>query len=252
MEEIVSKKEGSCLNCGAEVQGNYCSNCGQKFQPTKLPIKLFLEDVVETLFTFDNRIFKTLKDLFIKPGKITTDYIAGQRAKYLPPLRIYLSISLVYFLLAQFIDSDKILFVNFSQNGEERINLAKVIQTGLFFLVPVMAGILKLLHRKRNAFYIEYLIFSIHIHSIWFVFFTIQLLLMSLAKSLSPYVPSMVEIMISVLGEFSQIAAIIYLAICTKKVFMETWLKAILKSIAGLFLYLLCLALITLIAMWIL
>lgn len=249
-ESIYITKEGACLNCGAEVQGNYCSNCGQKMQPTKLPLRLFLEDVVETLFTIDNRFFRTLGDLFFKPGKVTKEYIDGKRAKYLPPLRVYISISVVYFLLAQFIESDKILFVNFTQDEDSNINLAKVIQAGLFLLVPVMAGLLKLLHRKRKAFYIEYLIFSIHIHSIWFVFFTIQLLLMSLAKSLSPFVPSIVESMISVLVDFSQISAMIYLVIYVKKVFQETWLKAILKSIIGLFLYLACLGLITFLALW--
>ncbi|HAW82051.1 MAG TPA: hypothetical protein DCX27_21525, partial [Balneola sp.] len=84
--------DNHCLNCNEPVSGNYCSNCGQKFQPTKLPLRIYLEDTVETLFNVDNRVFKTLKDLFLKPGKITKEYISGHRATYLPPLRIYISI----------------------------------------------------------------------------------------------------------------------------------------------------------------
>ncbi len=247
-DSVINNNEGNCLNCGTTVSGKYCSNCGQKYQPTKLPLKFFLDDVVETLFTIDNRVFRTIIDLFTKPGKVTQDYIDGKRAKYLPPLRVYLSISVIYFLLAQFIDSDKILFVNFSQDGDSRINLAKFVQTGLFLLVPVMAGILKILHRKRKAFYIEYLIFSIHIHSIWFVFFTVQLLLISLGNLLSGQVSILVENGILTIGELSQIAAMIYLAIYIKKVFQETWLKGIIKSILALFLYLLSLGLVTFIA----
>lgn len=248
VNSLKDKQEGNCLNCEARVSGNYCSNCGQKLQPTKLPIRLFLEDVLETLLTIDNRLFRTLRDLFFKPGRVTEEYIEGKRAKYLPPLRVYISISVIYFLLAQFIESDKILFVNFTQDEGSRINLAKLIQTGLFLLVPVMAAILKVLHKKRNAFYIEYLIFSIHIHSIWFVCFTFQLLMKWFVNIVSGQIPLLVENGILVVGELSQIIAIIYLAICLKRVFQETWVKALLKSITALFLYLITLALITFIA----
>lgn len=252
MNNSVIQKEGVCLNCGTEVQGNYCSNCGQKFQPTKLPLNQFLEDAVETLFNLDNRVLKTLKDLFLKPGKVTLEYIEGKRATYLPPLRIYISISVIYFLIAELIGSEKILFVNFTQDGDSQINLAKVIQIGMFFLVPVMAAILKLLHRKRKAFYVEYLIFSMHIHTIWFVLFTFQLMMVYIAGVLEGNFPSLVNNIIYLTGESFQIGAFIFFGVYVKKVFLESWLKTILKSVATIFLYLLCLALVTFVAIGIL
>ncbi|MFV1884799.1 MAG: DUF3667 domain-containing protein [Balneola sp.] len=250
MEEL-TEKEGACLNCGTLVQGNYCSNCGQKFQPTKLPIKQFLEDAIETLFTIDNRLFRTIKDLFVKPGKVTKEYIIGKRAKYLPPLRVYLSISVVYFLLAQIIESDKILFVNFTQDGDSRINLAKAVQTAMFFLVPVMAGILKLFHLKRKAFYVEYLIFSVHIHSVWFVFFTIQLLLMSLENALSGHVSSSFGSVLNIIVDLPQIAALIFFIIYMKRVFEGSWTKTVIKGLVTITLYLSTLAIATLLVTWI-
>ena len=253
MDKEELKTGDTCLNCGSDRVGNYCADCGQKFQPTKLPINLFLEDAAETLFNIDNRFYRTIRDLFVKPGKVTKEYIEGKRAKYLPPLRIYVSISLVYFLLAQFIESDKILFVNFTQDDEGvDVNLAKVVQTALFFLVPVMAGIVSLLHRKRKAYYIEYLIFSIHIHSVWFVLFTVQLLLVALSDALATQIPEWLSNLIYLIGEASQAVAMIFLILWTKKVFEESWVKAILKGISGLFLYLLALALTTFIAIMIL
>lgn len=252
VESKAEIKNSNCLNCGEEVSGNYCSNCGQKFQPTKVPLRLFLDDVVETLFTIDNRLFRTLRDLFLKPGKVTIDYIEGRRAKYLPPLRIYLSISVVYFLFAQFIESDKILFVNFTQDAESDLNLAKIIQTGLFFLVPVLALILKIFHRKRKAFYIEYLIFSVHLHSVWFVLFTIQMLIGFLVTILGDGLSSTVNNAVSIFGETFQIGAMIFLVISVKKVFGENWMKAIFKSISTLFIYLLSLGLVTFLAIWVL
>ena len=82
----MEEQTNTCLNCGsAEVQ-NYCPVCGQKAQPTRLPLKLFFHDAIESLFNIDNRWLKTLRDLFIKPGKVTREYIEGKRARYLPPL----------------------------------------------------------------------------------------------------------------------------------------------------------------------
>ena len=240
------------MNCGTEVPGNFCSNCGQKFQPTKLPLREFLEDAVETLFNLDSRALRTLKELFLKPGKVTLKYIEGKRAAYLPPLRIYISISVIYFLIAEFIDSEKILFVNFTQDGDSHVNLAKIIQVGMFFLVPVMAGILKVFHQRRKAFYVEYLIFSVHIHSVWFVLFTFQLVFFYLARFLEGSVLPLITNIITVMGESFQIGAMIFFVIYVKRVFQEKWVKAILKSIASLFLYLICLALVTFIAIGIL
>ncbi|MBO6522874.1 MAG: DUF3667 domain-containing protein [Balneolaceae bacterium] len=250
MSNSVIQKEGTCLNCGTDVRGNYCSNCGQKFQPTKLPLKQFLEDAIETLFTIDNRFFRTIKDLFLKPGKVTKEYLIGKRAKYLPPLRVYISISVVYFLIAQLIESDKILFVNFTQDGDSRINLAKIVQTAMFFLVPVMAAILKFLHLKRKAYYVEHLIFSVHIHSVWFVFFTIQLLLMSLGSIFEGQAsPSLVSI-IDTIEDLPQLAALIFFMIYMKNVFEEPWFKVIVKGVFTIMLYLTTLALVTLLATW--
>lgn len=238
-----------CLNCGSTSVENFCANCGQKAQPTKLPFRVFLKDAAETLFNIDNRVFRSLRDLFRYPGKLTREYVEGHRATYLPPLRIYISISVIYFLLAQVIDSHKILFVNFTLDDESEINLAKIIQTALFFLVPVLAGILKLLHRKRKAYYVEYLIFSMHIHSIWFVLFTFQLLVNYAGELLiSETIPWLSTAMIT-FSEMFQILAMIYLVVSIRKVYQQKWIVVLLKSFAALFLYLLSLGVTTFLAL---
>lgn len=239
VNSLTEIKEGNCLNCGSEVSGNYCSNCGQKFQPTKVPIKLFLEDAVETLFNIDNRWFRTLKDLFFRPGKATKEYIEGKRAQYLPPLRIYLSISIVYFLLVQLSESNQIFFINFSDDEGEIGNLGTIIQYLLFFLVPLFALLIKLFHRKRKAFYVEYLIFAFHIHTIWFVFLMVELFTVWLNKS---YTVQWAEIVANIISVPAQLATFIYLLVYLRNVFDQGWLKAILKTFGIMVLYLMTLA----------
>lgn len=241
-KQLIDKVEGDCLNCGTFVTGNYCTNCGQKFQPTKLPLKLFLEDAVETLFNIDNRILKTIKDLFTKPGKITKFYIEGKRASYLPPLRIYLSISIVYFLLIQLVDSTQVFFINFSGDEEGMSQMGTIIQYSLFFLVPIFALYTQLFHLKRKAYYVEYLILSFHIHSIWFIFLIIELFSVWLGER---YPEGWVSIVAIILSVPAQAATLIYLAIYLKNTFDQKWRFAIIKSMGLMMLYLATLALVT-------
>lgn len=226
-----------CLNCGEIVSGKYCSNCGQKFQPTKLPLRLYIEHTVETLFNIDNRVFKTLKDLFLRPGKITKDYLAGKRATYLPPLRIYLSISLVYFLLVYLTDSREVFFANFG-DGELTEGLGKVIQYGLFVLVPLFGGIMKLFHKKRGGYYVEYLITAIHIHSVWFVLYSISAIITKSYKYFEVVEGTAGYFVFLSLDFLIKISVLGYYIVYLKKAFEEKWWKVILKSFGILIVYL--------------
>jgi hypothetical protein len=38
----------------------------------------------------------------LRPGRLTADYIAGRRARYVQPLRVYLSLSILFFALLKF------------------------------------------------------------------------------------------------------------------------------------------------------
>ena len=218
IDSTLPLKESSCLNCQEVVSGNFCSNCGQKFQPTKLPLKLFLEDAVETLFNIDNRIFKTLRDLFFKPGKVTREYIEGKRAQYLPPLRIYVSISIIYFILVQWSDSNQIFFINFSDEESTISDLGTIIQYAVFIMVPVFALFTSLFYRKRKAYYVEYLILSLHIHSIWFVLLIIELFTIWVDGS---FEQGWVDIIAMTISTLAQMATFIYIVIYLKRTFEQ-------------------------------
>ncbi len=238
-----SSQENTCLNCGEHVSGNYCPNCGQKFQPTKLPLRIYLEDTVETLFNIDNRVFKTLKDLFIKPGKITKDYIAGHRATYLPPLRIYVSISVLYFFLAIITGSTQVFLVNLD-TGQGDSGFAKILQLSMFVLVPVFGLIVKWFHRKRGGFYVEYLIFALHIHSVWFLLLCFSVVASWSYTFFGGSEGSALYYIVAAVQIIERSLFMIYLVVYLKKVFEQPWWKAILKTMGILFLYILALLLI--------
>jgi len=92
-----------CKNCNSELVGLYCSEYGQK-NSQLLSIKKTLKEFTDNVFSFDTRFFITLKYLVTKPGLLTTEYWLGKRTKYLPPLRLYLVMSLMYFFISSIIN----------------------------------------------------------------------------------------------------------------------------------------------------
>ncbi len=88
-----------CLNCRTPLTGEFCHHCGQSAQSLRRPFWTLLSESLETFFSIDGRIAKTLPDLLLKPGRITRNYLDGQRAKFIPPFRLYVLASLIFFVL---------------------------------------------------------------------------------------------------------------------------------------------------------
>jgi len=91
-----------CLNCGARLRGQYCGNCGQRSRSRLISLWELISDAFGDLFELDSRLWKTLLPLAIRPGRLTHEYLQGRRARYMPPFRMYLVMSLIFFVVAFF------------------------------------------------------------------------------------------------------------------------------------------------------
>jgi Protein of unknown function (DUF3667) len=89
-----------CDNCGAAVSGRYCAACGQRREAPVHSLWHFSEVAIEDLTHADSRLWRTLGALLFRPGYLTREFLDGRRARYLPPVRLYLVISVVFFLWA--------------------------------------------------------------------------------------------------------------------------------------------------------
>ena len=94
------RQDSTCLNCGATVEERYCSRCGQENIEVKESFGHLFKHFFEDITHFDSKLFITLKDLIIKPGFLTREYLEGRRVKYLHPIKMYVFISFIYFLAA--------------------------------------------------------------------------------------------------------------------------------------------------------
>lgn len=89
----------ACENCGVALQGPFCHLCGQ---PEKTPIRNLLSlssDAFDYLFDVDARVWRTLVSLFFRPGRLTELYLLGKRMSFVRPLRIYLVMSALLFVV---------------------------------------------------------------------------------------------------------------------------------------------------------
>lgn len=93
---------GPCLNCSTPLQEGweFCPTCGQKNEDLKLPFSHVLEELAEGIWHFDSKLWATLKAVVTRPGKITADFLDGRRVRYVPPIRLYVFISFVFFFAA--------------------------------------------------------------------------------------------------------------------------------------------------------
>ncbi|HTB26485.1 MAG TPA: DUF3667 domain-containing protein [Puia sp.] len=93
------RSEKNCLNCGHYVEERYCTHCGQENVEVKESFRHLIGHFFSDLTHYDSKFFTSLKDLLFKPGYLTNEYLAGRRANYLHPIRMYVFVSFLYFLV---------------------------------------------------------------------------------------------------------------------------------------------------------
>jgi hypothetical protein len=204
-----------CANCGALLTGEYCSQCGQHVSDVRVSVGVLAHEFVTEHVGVDSKVPRTLWRLIRRPGALTSEYLAGRRARYVLPLKLYLSASLVFFLIMawqgsgsstsakiRITNSDSValdslrrakpnsLEQKLTQRAAERFKgkspqeTASVVVAGfkrylpnmIFAMLPVFAAILYLLYLRSRRFYAEHLIFAFHFHAFVFVALTVKAL----------------------------------------------------------------------------
>jgi hypothetical protein len=88
-----------CPNCLQVLHGQYCSNCGQNQKGSDRYFLTLLNEAFEGIFNLNSKAWKTFFILLFRPGYLTTEHFANRRARYISPLRLYLTTSIAFFLM---------------------------------------------------------------------------------------------------------------------------------------------------------
>lgn len=94
----------NCKNCGHSLDGNFCSNCGQSARVSRINLPGFLNDISEDLLQVNRGFFFTLRELYVRPGESLREFLDGKRKNHFKPIAYVLTLSTLYFLIAQLTD----------------------------------------------------------------------------------------------------------------------------------------------------
>jgi len=199
----------------------FCPACGQSVKVFSRPwFEIARELLVETL-DFDGRMFHSMRLLLTRPGFLSQEYNSGKRVAYTSPIRIYLVISLLFFLVLPVIMPTP---TNVSPDHKVSVDLYS---KGMFVLLPVFALILKLFYRR--FFYLDHLVFSVHLFSVSYVVFALLLPLESLADRYLVIALIQLVLMLYLAG---------YAVTALHRVYGESWPRSALKFLGLLLLFL--------------
>lgn len=230
-----------CKNCGFQLETthHFCPNCGQEHKERVIYFKQFIVDFLGDYFTFDSKIIRSVVPLLIKPGFLTNEYIDGRRVRYIPPLRMYIFISIFFFLLLSgskepiTLDGENLDAAFFDAYFD--IWMPRL----FFFLLPLFAFFTYILFRQKGRYYLSSFIFSVHLHAFVLFLFSLYIFMTSfLFETMYGLNQKLLIVFIGVIE--------VYLLISLKKVFdkgwFATWLRLIflnllyIASVAAVFL----------------
>lgn len=173
----------SCINCSKEIDSLFCPDCGQKNPVKKINLANMSGDFLSRVYGFDGMFPRTLRDLTLRPGEASREYIRGNRVKYYGPVGYFFLMITVYLLLASVIGVDLAKFMEASNPataiqqgaGQQEINrlFMNWINDNLrlaTFITAVFTVFFSWLYFKKSGYNIiesSVLIFYINGHLMW-------------------------------------------------------------------------------------
>ncbi len=200
----------NCLNCQTPLRGPFCAHCGQQDDRSRPNVGHLLGESLEGLTHADSRLWRTLWLLLSRPGFLTREFFEGRRARYLPPFRLYIVLSLVFFLglstsgnpqaepTVTNLSEIKAQCSNidyggpFAERVKERMfqtcvrlqqgggaeelgrSFLKNLPKAMWVLLPLFAAIMLLFWWSPRRLYAEHVLFLVHNHSAIFAVLTLN------------------------------------------------------------------------------
>ena len=171
-----------------------------------------MADTFEGLAHFDNKFFRTLKSLILRPGQLALDYTEGRRVRFMKPIQFFLVVNLIFFFgslsnpfsiplksylrfkpftdyqTAQILDNKlhqtSLPFTAFEQLFNERMNYSS--KELIFLFIPFYALLFLVLLFPKKKGIVEHLVFATYFVGFILVYFLAEFYLINLPFFYSP------------------------------------------------------------------
>lgn len=223
----------TCPQCSEPMMAEfeYCPKCGQQKIKQKETVVDIWRNFLGDYFAFDSKLSLSLAPLLFKPGFLTLEYKRGRRVGYIPPVKLYIFISILFFIILNWSGNRN---VNSSSTDDEQLwneffhnYLPKV----FFLFLPLFGAILMWLFKKLKTGYVFNLIIATHYHAFLFFLFSIYLLC-SMALALTGFF-----ILNNILFSITISWALLYLLLSLKRIYSMSWFSSIWRFLIVIILY---------------
>jgi hypothetical protein len=141
-----------CINCQSNLvtDAKFCFCCGQSTDDFNRPFGQIVKEMLHEVLDIDNKLWLTLKTLITKPGTLTKEFSEGKRAKFTPPLRLYLVVSILFFVFFTGI------YHVYGSTNSDTSSMGDYYAKAMFILFPVFALIIQLFFKQSLYIYNGY------------------------------------------------------------------------------------------------
>lgn len=99
----------NCKNCGVTLEGDFCSNCGQKSRTDRINGTYVLQEIPNSILQVDRGFLYTIKQLFTRPGHTIREYIEGKRVSHFKPISFVLLLATIYVFSSLLLDKNTVM-----------------------------------------------------------------------------------------------------------------------------------------------
>ena len=85
----LSEEQRECATCGTHYQGNYCPRCGQAASVGRFSFKKAFLLFIDVWGIGNRGMFRSIRDLMLRPGYMIRDYLKGMQSAYFPPFKMF-------------------------------------------------------------------------------------------------------------------------------------------------------------------
>ena len=113
-----------CKNCRLELNGKFCSNCGQPATLKRIDAH-YIKHEIEHVLHLEKGIFYTIKELVIRPGKSVRQFISEYRNRLVKPIIFIIVASLIYSLVNNFYHIEE-QYIQYKDGGIQNSTVGKM------------------------------------------------------------------------------------------------------------------------------